>query len=144
MFVAVLDHGSSRLSRSRGPVSKISRSRTGLPVRQKAAQVCNRIVIVQLFKKNEGTRIAGAGTTMLNIIGAIISGLVIGVLARFFYPGEVEMNWITTILLGIAGSLIAGLVTSRGHRDFSRAGCLASIIGAIVLIFLGRVLGLGG
>ncbi len=80
---------------------------------------------------------------MLNIIGAIISGLVIGVLARFFYPGEVEMNWITTILLGIAGSLIAGLVTSRGQRDFSRAGCLASVIGAIVLIFLGRVLGLG-
>lgn len=58
---------------------------------------------------------------MLNIIGAIISGLVIGALARFFYPGEVEMNWITTILLGIAGSLIAGLVTSRGRRDFSRA-----------------------
>lgn len=80
---------------------------------------------------------------MLNIIGAIISGLVIGALARFFYPGEVEMNWITTILLGIAGSLIAGLVTSRGRRDFSRAGCLASILGAIVLIFLGRVLGLG-
>ena len=80
---------------------------------------------------------------MLNIIGAIISGLVIGVLARFFYPGVVEMNWITTILLGIAGSLIAGLVTSRGQRDFSRAGCLASVIGAIVLIFLGRVLGLG-
>ena len=36
---------------------------------------------------------------MLNIIGAIISGLVIGALARFFYPGEVEMNWITTIFI---------------------------------------------
>lgn len=80
---------------------------------------------------------------MLNIIGAIISGLVIGVLARFFYPGEVEMNWIATILLGVAGSLVAGLVTSRGRRDFSRAGCLASIVGAIVLIFIGRVLGIG-
>lgn len=83
------------------------------------------------------------GRTMLNIIGAIISGLVIGVLARFFYPGEVEMNWIATILLGVAGSLVAGLVTSRGRRDFSRAGCLASIVGAIVLIFIGRVLGIG-
>lgn len=80
---------------------------------------------------------------MWNIIGAIISGLVIGVLARFFYPGEVEMNWIATILLGVAGSLVAGLVTSRGRRDFSRAGCLASIVGAIVLIFIGRVLGIG-
>lgn len=79
---------------------------------------------------------------MLNIIGAIISGLVIGALARFFYPGAVEMGWIYTILLGIGGSLLAGLVTSRGSRDFSRAGCLASVLGAIVLIFLGRMLGI--
>lgn len=77
---------------------------------------------------------------MLNIISAIISGLIIGVLARFFYPGTVAMGWIATILLGIGGSLLAGLVTSRGSRDFSRAGCIASIIGAVVLIFLGRVL----
>jgi uncharacterized membrane protein YeaQ/YmgE (transglycosylase-associated protein family) len=78
---------------------------------------------------------------MLNIISAIISGLIIGVLARFFYPGAVEMGWIATILLGIGGSLLAGLVTSRGRGDFSRAGCLASILGAIALIFLGRLIG---
>lgn len=81
---------------------------------------------------------------MINILGAIISGLFIGVLARWFYPGAVEMGWIATILLGIAGSLVAGLVTSRGSRDFNRAGCLASIIGAIALIFIGRALGIGG
>jgi uncharacterized membrane protein YeaQ/YmgE (transglycosylase-associated protein family) len=78
---------------------------------------------------------------MFNIIGAIVGGLVIGVLARWFYPGVVEMGWIMTILLGIGGSLLAGLVTSRGSSDFSRAGCLASIIGAMVLIFIGRHLG---
>jgi len=80
---------------------------------------------------------------MINIIGAIISGLVIGVLARFFYPGSVHMGWIATILLGVGGSLVAGLVTSRGAADFNRAGCLASVIGAMVLILLGRVLGIG-
>ncbi len=80
---------------------------------------------------------------MFNIIGAIISGLVIGVLARFFYPGAVEMGWLATILLGIGGSLLAGLVTSRGNREFSRAGCLASIVGAVVLIFVGRLIGWG-
>jgi uncharacterized membrane protein YeaQ/YmgE (transglycosylase-associated protein family) len=78
---------------------------------------------------------------MLNIIGAIVSGLIIGALARWFYPGGVQMGWIMTILLGVGGSLIAGLVTSRGSRDFHRAGCLASIIGAMVLIFIGRLLG---
>jgi uncharacterized membrane protein YeaQ/YmgE (transglycosylase-associated protein family) len=78
---------------------------------------------------------------MFNIIGAIVSGLVIGVLARWFYPGAVDMGWVMTILLGVAGSLLAGLVTSRGQSGFHRAGCLASIVGAIVLIFIGRQLG---
>jgi uncharacterized membrane protein YeaQ/YmgE (transglycosylase-associated protein family) len=80
---------------------------------------------------------------MINIISAIISGLIIGVLARFLYPGSVDMSWVATILLGIGGSLIAGLVTSRGSSDFNRAGCLASVVGAVVLIFLGRLLGIG-
>jgi uncharacterized membrane protein YeaQ/YmgE (transglycosylase-associated protein family) len=80
---------------------------------------------------------------MINVISAIISGLIIGVLARFLYPGSVHMGWIATILLGIGGSLVAGLVTSRGQSDFNRAGCLASVIGAMVLILLGRVLGIG-
>lgn len=81
---------------------------------------------------------------MINIIGAIISGLIIGALARFFYPGAVEMGWVATILLGIGGSLLAGLATSRGRSDFYRAGCLASVIGAIVLILVGRLMGIGG
>lgn len=80
---------------------------------------------------------------MTNIVGAIVSGLIVGALARWFYPGAVEMGWIATILLGVAGSLAAGLVTSRGSRDFRPAGCLASIIGAMVLILIGRALGWG-
>lgn len=77
---------------------------------------------------------------MLNVIGAIISGLFVGALARWFYPGAVPMGWIPTILLGIAGSLAAGWVTTRGRDGIQPAGCLASVLGAIVLIFLGRLL----
>ncbi len=78
---------------------------------------------------------------MFNIIGAIFSGLIIGALARWFYPGAIEMGWIATILLGIGGSLLAGLITSRGQSEFSRAGCLASLLGAMALIFLGHAIG---
>ena len=78
---------------------------------------------------------------MLNIIGAIFSGLFIGAFARWFYPGAVEMGWIATILLGIGGSLLAGLITSRGKSEFSRAGFIASIIGAMALIFIGHRVG---
>ena len=81
---------------------------------------------------------------MLNVLSAIIVGIIVGVLARFFYPGAVSMGWIATCLLGIGGSLVAGLVTSRGKSEFHRAGFIASILGAIVLIFVGRLLGIGG
>ncbi len=83
---------------------------------------------------------------MFNIIGAVISGFFVGVLARWFYPGDVEANWLITIALGIGGSLLAGLVTASRSpggigEGVSRAGCLASIIGGMVLIFIGRQLG---
>ena len=80
---------------------------------------------------------------MFNIIGAIVAGLVIGILARWFYPGNIEMGWIATILLGICGSLFAGLVVSSGGKQYQRAGCLASVLGAMALIFIGRALDLG-
>lgn len=80
---------------------------------------------------------------MLNILGAILAGLIVGGLARWFYPGAVEMGWIATIALGIGGSLLAGLLTHRGRAGFHRAGCLASIVGAMRLILAGRLLGIG-
>lgn len=80
---------------------------------------------------------------MLNVISAIVAGLIVGILARFFYPGEVDMGWLATIALGIGGSLLAGLVTSRGHTAFHRAGCFASLLGAMALILIGRLAGIG-
>jgi len=82
---------------------------------------------------------------MFNLIGAVISGLFIGILARFFYPGDVPMEAGLTILLGIGGSLLAGLAAGRGSfgEAFNRSGCLASILGAMILIFIGRHLGWG-
>ena len=49
---------------------------------------------------------------MMNLLGAIFSGLLIGALARYFYPGAVPMGWGMTILLGVGGSLLAGLFTA--------------------------------
>ena len=83
---------------------------------------------------------------MFNIIGALISGLFVGALARFFYPGAVEMGWGMTSLLGMGGALLIGMLTSlssgQGLREgFNRAGCFTSILGAMLLIYLGRHFG---
>jgi hypothetical protein len=51
---------------------------------------------------------------MFRILGALISGFIIGILARWLYPGSVHMHMGTTILLGIGGSLLADAASRRG------------------------------
>jgi uncharacterized membrane protein YeaQ/YmgE (transglycosylase-associated protein family) len=79
---------------------------------------------------------------MLNLLGIIVSGLIVGILARFFYPGEVPMGWIASILLGIGGSVLAGLVVTKGRLQdgIGQTGWIASILGAMALILIVRVL----
>ncbi|MGK6354949.1 GlsB/YeaQ/YmgE family stress response membrane protein [Sphingomonas sp. DT-207] len=80
-----------------------------------------------------------------NIISTIIVGLIVGILARFFYPGAVELGWISSIVLGVAGSFLAGLISNwikPGVQPLKPAGFFASILGAMLLIFVGRLLGL--
>lgn len=83
---------------------------------------------------------------MGHIIRLVVVGLIVGVLARFFYPGAVHLGWIGSIVLGIAGSFVAGFVVKAIHPKSAEpmhpAGFIASIIGAIVLIFLARLIGL--
>ena len=49
---------------------------------------------------------------IMGIIGMIIVGFIVGVLARFFYPGAVNMGFWMTTLLGIGGSLVGGVIAS--------------------------------
>ena len=80
----------------------------------------------------------------MGIIRMIVIGLIVGALARWFYPGPVHAGWIVTILLGIAGSFVAGFVLQMVNRKAGAplhpAGLIASIIGGMVLIFVARLL----
>jgi uncharacterized membrane protein YeaQ/YmgE (transglycosylase-associated protein family) len=85
----------------------------------------------------------GGKRAVFNLLSMILSGLIIGLAARWFYPGTVPMGLGHTILLGIGGSLVAGLAASwRDGRPWgdgiSRAGCIGSVLGAMLLIFIGR------
>ncbi len=74
----------------------------------------------------------------MDIIGTIIVGLIVGALARFLLPGEQKMGWILTGALGVGGSLIAGFVGQAlgWYRAGQGAGWIASVVGAMVLLFV--------
>jgi len=83
---------------------------------------------------------------MLHIIWSIIIGFIVGLLARFFYPGAMHLGFIFTVLLGIGGSIVGGLIGSLFKKPadgsmFHPAGFIMSIIGAIIILFLAKQLG---
>ena len=77
------------------------------------------------------------------IIGWLIIGLIVGAIAKLVMPGRDPGGIVVTILVGIAGSLIAGWGGSHlfgWYRDGSTPGWIASIIGAVLLLWLYRVI----
>ena len=72
----------------------------------------------------------------MGIIWTIILGLVIGVLAKFITPGKENMGYLMTIGLGIAGSVLAGLVGQAlgWYQAGEGAGFIASVIFAVVIL----------
>jgi uncharacterized membrane protein YeaQ/YmgE (transglycosylase-associated protein family) len=77
----------------------------------------------------------------MHFIGWILFGLVVGAIAKFLMPGRDPGGWIVTILLGIAGSFVGGfLATTIMGRDQQTAGWIGSIIGAMVLLFIYRLI----
>jgi uncharacterized membrane protein YeaQ/YmgE (transglycosylase-associated protein family) len=75
---------------------------------------------------------------MLHLLGTIFVGLIVGAIARFLMPGEQKMGWILTILLGVGGSMAAGFIGQAlgWYQAGQGAGWIASIIGALVLLFV--------
>jgi uncharacterized membrane protein YeaQ/YmgE (transglycosylase-associated protein family) len=74
----------------------------------------------------------------MGIIGTIVIGFIVGLLARFLKPGNDSMGWIMTILLGIGGSLAAtyGGQALGIYRAGEGAGFLGALVGAIILLVI--------
>jgi uncharacterized membrane protein YeaQ/YmgE (transglycosylase-associated protein family) len=72
-----------------------------------------------------------------DIIAYAIFGLVVGALARLFLPGRHHLGCVATILAGIAGSFIAGLIVRAltGNQSY-KPGWIASILGAMLVVWL--------
>ena len=77
----------------------------------------------------------------MEFLWMLIVGLVVGALAKFLMPGDDPGGIIVTMLIGIAGAMIAGFLGRTvgwyGPED-TGPGIIASIVGAMLLLFLYR------
>lgn len=75
---------------------------------------------------------------MMAFLGTVFVGLIVGLIARAIKPGDDKMGWIMTIILGVLGALAAGYVGRAAgfYQPGEPVGWIASIIGAIVLLFI--------
>ena len=69
----------------------------------------------------------------MGIIGWLIIGLVAGALARLLVPGRDPMGWLATIVLGLVGALVGGLLADMLFDDES-IGLVGAVAGAVLVL----------
>jgi uncharacterized membrane protein YeaQ/YmgE (transglycosylase-associated protein family) len=79
--------------------------------------------------------------SMFHLLWEAIIGLIIGALAKLIMPGKDPGGIIVTMLLGIAGALLAGWIGRAVglYREGQGAGFLMSLLGAIILLAIYRM-----
>ena len=86
----------------------------------------------------------------MQILGLILIGIVIGILARLVLPGRQPIGMWMTILLGIFGALVGGIVASAiGEGDIWELNFIGTVVGVVAAaVFIGAAdaagLGRGG
>ena len=75
----------------------------------------------------------------MGIIGFIVFGLVVGALARLIKPGRQKLSLVATLLIGLAGSVVGGLIASAlGTGDMFELNFLGAVVAIIsAVVFLG-------
>ena len=83
---------------------------------------------------------------MFHLIGQLVAGLIVGVIARLLLPGrevfpEGAFGWVLTALLGIGGAFVGSFIARMlwAGENYS-VGWIMSIIGAVVLLLIGAFL----
>lgn len=82
----------------------------------------------------------------MGILGWIVFGLIVGVVAKFLTPGRDPAGFIVTILIGIVGALLGGFIgRAIGlYREDDPVGFVMAVVGAIILLLLYRMFAGGG
>ena len=83
----------------------------------------------------------------MQILGLLLVGLIIGFIARAILPGRQKIGLVWTLVLGVAGAVIGGLIASQiaagSVTELNFVGFIAAVISAVVLLAIGERMGLG-
>lgn len=79
----------------------------------------------------------------MGLLYTLLIGIVVGFLARALYKGDDSMGLLKTMLLGIAGSFVAGFLgrLAGWYPAGQGAGLIASVLGAIVVLWIAKKVG---
>lgn len=79
---------------------------------------------------------------MLHLIGVIVIGAIVGLIAKFLVPGRDPGGFIVTPLIGIGGALVATYLGQFLHiyEPGQNAGFIASVVGAIIILLVYRAI----
>jgi uncharacterized membrane protein YeaQ/YmgE (transglycosylase-associated protein family) len=99
------------------------------------ANPCARLRAIAVFQ-------ASQEEIMFNLLWEAIIGLIVGALAKLIMPGKDPGGIFITMLIGIAGALLATFIGSHVglYREGQRAGFIMSVLGAIILLALYRLI----
>jgi uncharacterized membrane protein YeaQ/YmgE (transglycosylase-associated protein family) len=76
----------------------------------------------------------------MSVLGWIVFGLIVGIVAKFLMPGRDPGGMIVTILLGVVGALVGGFIGRAlgWYREGDPVGFVMAVIGAIVVLLIYR------
>jgi uncharacterized membrane protein YeaQ/YmgE (transglycosylase-associated protein family) len=78
----------------------------------------------------------------MHFLWMLIIGLIVGAIAKLIMPGHDPGGIIVTMLLGIGGSIVAGMLgrAAGWYAEGEPAGFLASVVGAVILLAIYRLI----
>ena len=105
------------------------------PVREPEGMAAALVAVPLIAAKGDNLRL---DTDIGSILGYILVGLIVGLLARLLVPGRDPLGLLGTLVLGVVGAVLGGWLAGAFFKETAGVDWLASIGVAVVLVLLVR------